>query len=109
VQTCAEQPEEPAAGLWRTLGTGIRSSPLRYRPVRDLCSSSMAAIRTGKKKLAAKFARAGTEIDDASAAGWYRGRARRLEPCSPIAERLENIDEPLRVARMEADGSSSST
>ena len=62
-------------------------------------------IRAGKQKLAAKFARAGTEIDDA---------IRRLygvrivlddkHRVPQIAERLENIDQPLRVARMEPDG-----
>src|SRR6266481_798761 len=61
-------------------------------------------IRPGKEQLATEFAGAGTEINDA---------IRRLngvwimlddeDGVSEIAEGLENVDEPLRVARMEAD------
>src|ERR1700731_430089 len=62
-------------------------------------------IRTGKQKLAAKFARARTEIDDAirrlDGIGIVFDNKNRVPQ---IAERLENIDEPLRVAWMEPDG-----
>src|SRR5260370_1124134 len=38
-------------GLWRLFGTGMRNSPLRYRPVSDLCSPSMASYEPEKSSL----------------------------------------------------------
>src|SRR5713226_10355881 len=61
-------------------------------------------IRPGKEQLATEFAGAGTEIDDAIRG--LNGVGIVLDDehgVSEIAEGLENVDEPLRVARMEAD------
>src|SRR5258708_22954115 len=62
-------------------------------------------IRPGKEQLATEFAGAGTEINDAIRG--LNGVWIMLDDedgVSEIAEGLENINEPLRVARMQADG-----
>ncbi len=62
-------------------------------------------IRAGKEQFAAEFTRAGTEIDDAirglDCVGIVLDDQHRVPQ---VAEGLENINEPLRVAGMQADG-----
>src|SRR6266581_6129448 len=62
-------------------------------------------VRAGKKQLAAEFARARPQIDDAirglDGVGIVFDNQHSI---AQIAERLENVDEPLRVAGMETDG-----
>src|SRR5437870_3401557 len=61
-------------------------------------------VRAGEEQLATELAGAGTEINDAIR-GWNGVWIMRDDEdgVSEIAEGLENINEPLRVARMEAD------
>src|SRR5258708_28464194 len=62
-------------------------------------------VRAGKKQLAAEFARARPQIDDAirglDGVGIVLDNEHGIDE---IAERFENVDEPLRVAGMETDG-----
>src|SRR5256885_836995 len=61
-------------------------------------------IRAGKEQLAAEFARARTEIDDViRGLDSVRIVLHDENRVSQIAKRLENIDEPLRVARVQAN------
>ena len=62
-------------------------------------------IRAGKQQLSAEFARAGSQIDDAiRSLDSIRIVFHDQHGVSQIAERFENINEPLRVARMQTDG-----
>src|SRR5229473_8406576 len=62
-------------------------------------------VRAGKQQLTAKLARAGAQIDDAIRSLDGVRIVFDDEYCVPqVAQRFENINEPLRVAGMQADG-----
>src|SRR5258708_6219563 len=105
LQTCAVEPEQSARGFVAHVGHGNPQLTAEVPASYGFLLLEHGRIRARKKKLAAEFARAGTEIDDAirglDGIGIVFDDQNRVPQ---IAKRLENIDEPLRVARMEADG-----
>ncbi len=85
------------AGLWRTLG--------EIAPRQRFVFFEHSCIRACKQQLAAKFARTGAQIDNAIRSLDGVGIVFDDQYCVPqIAKRFKNIDEPLRIARMQADG-----
>ena len=82
VQRAPKSAEISRSGLWRALGTGMRSSPLKIARRERFGIGEHGFARPGEEQLAAEFAGAGTEIDDVVGGGeWCRDRARRPGWC----------------------------
>ena len=92
-------------GLRRGDGTGMRSSPLRYRAVSEVAAFGELAARAGEQQIPALLARAGAQIDHVIGGG---DRVRIVlddqNRVAEVAQALQDVDQAMRVARMEPDG-----
>ena len=92
----------PAGGV--SAGTGIASSSRRYFAVSDRGSFEQSGDRAGVDDAAALLARAETEIDDLVGDANHVGVVLDDEHgVALVAQLLEDRDQPLVVARMQAD------
>src|SRR5260370_6590232 len=105
VQAGAIETQESAHGLVAHVGHGNPQLPAEVPAGEGFMLLKHGRIRTGEEQLAAELSSARTEIDDAIR-GLNRVRVVLDDEhrIPQIAERLEDIDEPLRVAGMQADG-----
>ncbi len=104
VQARAIETDEPAPRFVAYVGHGNPQLPAEIAARQRFVFFEHGRVRAGKQQLTAEFARTGAQIDDAirSLDGvWIVFHNQYRVP--QIAKRFENIDEPLRVAWMQAD------
>src|SRR5208283_3839628 len=105
VQGRAAQTEKFPGGLAAIRGNGNAQFAIEIAPSDGLGVLQDFGVVAGEEQLAAEFARAGTQIEDAI--GGLNGVRVMLDDehgVAEIAETFQDVDEALGVARVQADG-----
>ena len=105
VQRRAKQPQEFAVGLVANVRNRNAQFSAKITASKRLVLAKHGFIGAGEEQFAAEFASARTEIDH-----MVRGKNRlwivlhNQNSIAEIAQRFQNIYQPLRIPRMQADG-----
>ena len=105
VQACAGESQKLAVGLVAIVGNGDAQFPVQIAAGQRFVLAQHGGVRAGEKQMAAKLAGAGAQIDHGVCG--FDGVGIVLDDqhgVAEVAERFKNVDQALRVARMQADG-----